>query len=232
MEAGPGSSTQIRRHPERAVYDRAAIDAILDEALFCHVAFEHDGRPFAIPTIHARVGDVLYLHGSPASRMLRRLHDGIEVCVTVTLVDGVVLARSVFNHSLNYRSVIALGRARALEDLDEKLAALRAIVEHVVPGRSADARGPNDSEVAATSVLALPITEASAKVRAGPPKDFDADLGLPIWAGVIPLQLRAAEPQTEARVPRGVVVPSYARRYRRPVGPAEHVVGMRSSEQS
>lgn len=232
MRTSPNTTTQVRRHPERAVFDRAAIDAILDEALFCHIAFEHQGRPFAIPTIHARVGDVLYVHGSPASRMLSHLAGGVEICVTVTLLDGVVLARSVFNHSLNYRSVVVLGRAQPVEDHDEKLAALMAIVEHVVPGRSADARFPNEKELRGTSVLAVPITEASGKVRAGAPKDYDADVELPIWAGVVPLRLLPGEPQTEERVPPGVAVPPYLDPYRRPGAGARPSAeqGMRSIE--
>jgi nitroimidazol reductase NimA-like FMN-containing flavoprotein (pyridoxamine 5'-phosphate oxidase superfamily) len=205
----------VRRHPERGVYDRETIDAILDEALFCHVGFVHDGQPFVIPTIHARAGDVLYLHGSPASRMLREIGDGIDVCVTVTLLDGLVLARAVYNHSLNYRSVVLLGRARALEEPREKLAALEAIVEHMVPGRGADARGPTEKELAGTKVLALPIAEASAKVRAGPPKDFDGDLPLPVWAGVIPLESTVGRPETAPDVPDGVDVPGYVATYRR-----------------
>jgi nitroimidazol reductase NimA-like FMN-containing flavoprotein (pyridoxamine 5'-phosphate oxidase superfamily) len=208
--------TRVRRHPERGVYDRAVIDAILDEALFCHVGFVDEGQPFVIPTIHARAGDVLYLHGSPASRMLRELGEGIDVCVTATLLDGVVLARSVYNHSLNYRSVVVLGRARRLDDADEKLAALEAIVEHVVTGRTLDARMPTEKELAGTSVLALPLDEASAKVRTGPPKDFDEDVALPIWAGVIPLRTVAGAPEPDAQLPPGVAVPAYAAAYRRP----------------
>ena len=197
------------------MYDRAAVASILDEALFCHLGFVVDGQPFVIPTIHARVGDILYVHGSPASRTLRHL-GGIEVCATATLLDGIVLARSVYNHSLNYRSVVVFGRAHSLEEREEKLAALTAIVEHVVPGRGRDARKPNDKELAGTAVLALPISEASAKVRTGPPNDFDADVDLAIWAGVIPLRLVAGEPETHERVPETVVVPSYAATYRRP----------------
>ena len=215
MATAPTARAAVRRHPERGVYERAVIDAILDEALFCHVGLVHDGQPFVIPTIHARAGDLLYLHGSPASRMLRELARGIEVCVTATLLDGIVLARSVYNHSLNYRSALILGRARLVEERDEKLAALAGIVEHIVPGRSADARTPNDRELAGTAVLALPIDEASAKVRAGPPKDFDADLALPIWAGVIPLRVVGGAPETEERVPPGVAMPPYAASYRR-----------------
>jgi nitroimidazol reductase NimA-like FMN-containing flavoprotein (pyridoxamine 5'-phosphate oxidase superfamily) len=219
MGRAPSARADLRRHPERGVYDRAVVGAILDEALYCHVAFVQDGQPFAIPTIHARVGDVLYLHGSPASRMLRELAGGIEVCVTATLLDGVVLARSVYNHSLNYRSAVVFGRARPIDERVEKMAALAAIVEHVVPGRSADARPPNERELVGTAVLALPISDSSAKVRTGPPNDFPADVELPIWAGVIPLRLLAGEPEAEARVPPGVGAPSYVTSYRRPVEP-------------
>jgi uncharacterized protein len=207
--------TRVRRHPERGVYERAAIDAILDEALFCDIGFVVDGQPFVIPAIHARVGDLLYLHGSPASRMLRELGGGVEVCVTATLLDGIVLARSVYNHSLNYRSAVILGRARAVEEREEKLTALTAVVEHVVAGRSRHARPPSPKELAGTKVLALPIDEASAKIRSGPPKDFDEDLELPIWAGVIPLRLVAGEPLTAERVPDGVATPVYVSDYGR-----------------
>jgi nitroimidazol reductase NimA-like FMN-containing flavoprotein (pyridoxamine 5'-phosphate oxidase superfamily) len=207
--------TRVRRHPERGRYERAEIDAILDEALFCHVGFVDGGRPFVIPTIHTRVGDDLYLHGSPASRMLRELGDEIDVCVTATLLDGIVLARSVYNHSLNYRSAVVLGRARKLEDPNQKLRALEAIVEHVVPGRSQEARAPSEKELAGTSVLALAIDAASAKVRTGPPGDFDADLELAVWAGVIPLRTVAGEPLTEEHVPSNVAIPAYVREYGR-----------------
>jgi nitroimidazol reductase NimA-like FMN-containing flavoprotein (pyridoxamine 5'-phosphate oxidase superfamily) len=217
----PARRIAVRRHPERGVYEREAIEAILDEALFCHVGFVVDGQPFVIPTIHARVGDLLYLHGSPASRMLRELAGGVDVCVTATLLDGVVLARAVYNHSLNYRSAVVLGRARVVDEQEEKLAALETIVEHVVAGRSRDARPPNDKELAGTKVLALPLDESSAKVRSGPPKDFDDDVELPIWAGVIPLRTVADEPMTETSVPEGVAVPAYARDYRRRAGAEE-----------
>jgi uncharacterized protein len=206
---------RVRRHPERGVYGRAAIEKILDEALHCHVGFACDGQTFVIPTIHARIGDVLYLHGSPASRMLRELRGGVDVCVTATLVDGLVLARSVYKHSLNYRSAMVLGRARVVEDLVEKRAALEAVVEHVCTGRSRDARPPNEQELTGTMVLALPIDEASAKVRTGQPQDFDTDLDLPIWAGVVPLRLTAGEPEAEERVPANLAVPAYAAAYRR-----------------
>ena len=221
--------TRVRRHPERGAYERAAIDAILDEALYCHVGFTLDGQPFVIPTIHARAGDVLYLHGSPASRMLRGLAKGIDVCVTATLLDGIVLARSVYNHSLNYRSAVVLGRARPVAERREKLAALAAIVEHVVPGRSRDARPPSDEEAAGTLVLALPLEEASAKIRTGPPQDFDSDLDLPIWAGVIPLALTAGAPVADELVPDDVSVPSYAGSYRRPAAQRGREAARRAS---
>jgi len=213
--ASPSARTWVRRHPERGAYDRETIEAILDEALICHLGFVHEGQPFVIPTIHARAGDVLYLHGSPASRMLRTVGDGVDVCVTVTLLDGVVLARSVYNHSMNYRSVVVLGRARRVEERSEKLGALEAIVEQLVPGRSADARRPSDKELAGTLVLSLPLEEASAKVRVGPPKDFDDDVDLPVWAGVIPLELAPARAEPAADVPEGVSVPDYVTAYRR-----------------
>jgi len=216
VETAPSPRTEVRRHPERGVYDRAAIDAILDEALYCHVGFVADGRPFVIPTIHARSGDVLYLHGSPASRMLRTLAGGLDVCVTVTILDGLVLARSVYNHSMNYRSVVVLGNARAVEDRAKKLAALEAVVEHVAAGRSRDARAPSEKELGGTLVLALPLDEASAKVRSGPPKDFDDDVPLPIWAGVVPLRLAAGAPEPAADLPAGLEAPPYALDYRRP----------------
>jgi nitroimidazol reductase NimA-like FMN-containing flavoprotein (pyridoxamine 5'-phosphate oxidase superfamily) len=205
----------VRRHPERGSYDRETIDAILDEAIFCHVGFAVDGQPFVIPTIHARVGDVLYLHGSPASRLLQRLAGPVDVCVTATILGGLVLARSVYNHSMNYRSAVVFGRARAVEEREEKLAALEAVSEHVVRGRWADARGPSEKELAGTRVLAVAIEEASAKVRSGPPGDFEADVPLPIWAGVIPLHVVAGAPETDERVPEGVRVPEYALTYER-----------------
>ena len=190
----PSPRTTVKRHPERGEYDRATIDSILDEALICHVGFVLDEQPYVIPTIHARDGDTLYLHGSPASRMLRNLAQGIDVCVTATIVDGLVLARSVYNHSMNYRSAVVLGRARELTETDEKLRAMERIVEHVVPGRWADARQPNEAEIKGTTILAIGLDEASAKIRTGPPKDFDDDMSLPVWAGVIPLALTRSEP--------------------------------------
>ena len=208
----PTTRTKVKRHPERGTYDRATIDAILDEALICHVGFVHDEHPYVIPTIHARDGDTLYLHGSPGSRMLRNLGRGIDVCVTATLLDGLVLARSVYHHSMNYRSVVVLGRAREVTDRDPKLRAMERVVEHVVPGRWTDARQPSEGELKGTTILAISLDEASAKLRTGGPTDDAADLELPVWAGVIPLALVAAEPAAanDERVPR------YAERYRRP----------------
>jgi uncharacterized protein len=203
--------TTVKRHPERGVYDRATIDAILDEALICHVGFVHEGMPYVIPTIHARYGDTLYLHGSPGSRMLRALKRGIDVCVTVTLLDGLVLARSVYQHSMNYRSVVVLGRSRELTDRDEKLRAMERVVEHVVPGRWRDARAPSHAEIDGTTLLAVPLDEASAKIRSGPPKDLAEDLGLPIWAGVVPLRLVSGAVEPDSDRP----APPYAERYTR-----------------
>ena len=205
----PTARTEVRRLRERGVYDREAIEAILDEALICHLGFVHDDHPFVIPTIHARAGDTLYVHGSPASRMLKTLATGVDVCLTVTLLDGLVLARSVFHHSMNYRSVVVLGRARPVTDPDEKMAALKTVVDHVQPGRWDDARRPNPDEFRKTLVLALPLDEASAKVRSGPPGDDEDDLDLPVWAGVVPLALTAGAPVTDDLVPPGTPVPAY-----------------------
>jgi nitroimidazol reductase NimA-like FMN-containing flavoprotein (pyridoxamine 5'-phosphate oxidase superfamily) len=193
----PSARTTVKRHPERGAYDRATIDAILDEALICHLGFVVDGQPFVIPTIHARDGDVLYIHGSPGSRLLRKVKESLDVCVTATLLDGLVLARSVYNHSMNYRSVVVLGHAHEVTDREEKLRAMERVVEHVVPGRWADARQPNEDELKGTTILAISLEEASAKIRSGPPTDDKADLTLPVWAGVIPLELVPSEPITD-----------------------------------
>ena len=190
--------TTVRRMADRGVYDREAIYAILDEALICHVGFvvpaDNGVQPVVIPTIHVRVGDTLYFHGSAASRMLRSLRGGVEACVTVTLLDGLVLARSAFHHSMNYRSVVVLGKGREVTDRKEKLRALDALVEHVVPGRAAVVRAPNEMEIKQTLVIALPLAEASAKVRTGPPVDDEADYALDVWAGVVPMALVKGEP--------------------------------------
>jgi nitroimidazol reductase NimA-like FMN-containing flavoprotein (pyridoxamine 5'-phosphate oxidase superfamily) len=207
--------TTLKRLPKRAVYERELINAILDEGFICHVGFVVDGQPFVIPTGYARVADKLYIHGSQASRMLRTVGQGIDVCVTVTLIDGLVLARSAFHHSMNYRSVVVLGQAVMVEDESEKLAALRAFSEHVVPGRWDDVREPNEQELKATTVLSLALAEASAKVRTGPPLDDEEDYALPVWAGVIPLRLLADAPVADPRLPSGIEPPSYAREYTR-----------------
>jgi len=213
MQITPTDRTKVRRLPARANYERELIDAVIDEALSCHVGFAIDGRPWVIPTIHARLDDVLYLHGAVANHMLRSLADGIEACVTITLVDGLVLARSAFHHSMNYRSVMVFGRLTVVDDDAEKDAALRALVEHVVPGRMADARPPNDTELRKTSVLRLPITEASAKVRTGGPIDDDDDMHLPIWAGQVPISAAYGSPIPEPEAP---AVPAYVTGYGRP----------------
>ncbi|MDX6387014.1 MAG: uncharacterized protein QOK34_2074 [Gaiellaceae bacterium] len=209
----PTARTTVKRHPERGDYDRDVIDAILDEALICHLGFLVDEQPFVIPTIHARDGDILYIHGSPGSRMLRTAKAGVDICVTATLLDGLVLARSVYNHSMNYRSVVVVGRAHEVTDLDEKLRAMQCVVEHVVKGRWNDARQPNDGEIKGTTILALPLDEASAKIRSGPPVDDDEDLALPVWAGVIPLRLEPSEPTAADGVDGPP--PPYASAYRR-----------------
>ncbi len=206
----------MRRLKERGSYERLEIFRILDEGLVCHVGFTVEGQPYVIPTAYARDGDRLILHGSVASRMLRELAGGVPVCVTVTLLDGLVLARSVFHHSMNYRSVVVLGRARPLRQREEKRAALEALVEHLVPGRSAEARAPSEQELEATEVLELPLEEASAKIRRGPPKDDARDLELAVWAGVVPLTQEPSPPEPAPDLREGLEVPAYASRYRRP----------------
>lgn len=208
--------TTLKRLPTRAEYDRAPVYEILDEAFICHVGFVVNGQPFVIPTGYARMGDCLYIHGSAASRMLRALGQGIEVCVTVTLLDGLVLARSAFHHSVNYRSVVVFGRATVVEEAEEKLDALRAFTEHVVPGRWAEVRWPNESEMKATTVLALPLAEASAKIRTGPPIDDEEDHEINVWAGVLPLRLVADDAIKDDRLRSGISLPDYVRQYRRP----------------
>jgi nitroimidazol reductase NimA-like FMN-containing flavoprotein (pyridoxamine 5'-phosphate oxidase superfamily) len=207
---GTPERTQLKRHPERGAHDRATIDAILDEAYNCHLAFVLDGSPAVIPTIHARSGDSLYVHGSAASRALRNAAGSVEVCVAVTLLDGLVLARSAFHHSLNYRSVVLYGSAARVDDPDEKAAALDAIVEHVVPGRTVDARPPSDKELRATLVLRVPLDEASAKVRTGGPLEDEGDLTLSVWAGVVPLRLVAGEPIAADDLDPALAWPGYA----------------------
>lgn len=206
--------TTLRRHPERGNHDLAAIHQILDEGFICHVGFVGDGQPYVIPTGYGRVGDQLYIHGSVASRMLRHLEKGIDVCVTVTLLDGLVLARAAFSHSMNYRSVVVLGKARLVEDDEEKMGALHAISEQIVPGRWAQTRKPSEQEMKATSVLKLPLAEASAKIRTGGPKDKEEDLAFPVWAGVLPLSLAPGTP-VEHEASAVHEVPEYVSRYSR-----------------
>ena len=207
--------TKLKRLPKRGHFDRETVYGILDEGFICHVGFAPEGQPFVIPTGYARAGDKLYIHGSQASRMLRTLSGGVDACVTVTIVDGLVLARSAFHHSMNYRSVVIFGRATLVEEREEKLAALLALSEHFVRGRWAEVRGPNEQELRATTVLSLPLEEVSAKIRTGPPLDDEEDYSLPIWAGVIPLRLQASEPIADPRLKDGVQAPEYARSYRR-----------------
>jgi nitroimidazol reductase NimA-like FMN-containing flavoprotein (pyridoxamine 5'-phosphate oxidase superfamily) len=220
MSTQPASSsrTRVERLPERGHYDRETIHAILDQTFLCHVGFVAEGQPYVIPTGYGRSGDVLFVHGSAASRMLHSLAEGIPVCVTVTLLDGLVLARSVFHHSMNYRSVVILGTARLVADREEKLRALRAIAEQIVPGRWDDARRPSEQELKATSVLSVPLAEASAKIRTGPPKDEKEDYALPIWAGLLPLPITPGIPQPDPLLPAALAnsVPAYLRNYRAP----------------
>jgi nitroimidazol reductase NimA-like FMN-containing flavoprotein (pyridoxamine 5'-phosphate oxidase superfamily) len=207
--------TTLRRLPKRGVFDRELVYDILDEGFICHVGFIAEGQLFVIPTGYARSEDRLYIHGSQASRMLRTLGQGIDVCVTVTLIDGLVLARSAFHHSMNYRSVVVFGQATVVAERAEKLEVLRALSEHMIPGRWDDVRQPSEQELKATSVLSLELTEASAKVRTGPPIDDEEDYELAVWAGVVPLRLVAGEPIADPRLPPGIAVPGYATKYER-----------------
>jgi uncharacterized protein len=211
--SNPTPRTRVLREPQRGVYDRDTVNQILDEALLCHVGFVAEGQPYVIPMSYGRDRDVLYIHGSVASRMLRHLEQGVPVCITVTLVDGLVLARSVFNHSMNYRSVIILGTAKQVEDPAEKLAALRALSEHILPNRWDDSRQPNEKELKATSVLRLPINEFSAKVRIGPPVDDAEDYAFSTWAGVIPLEMNSGAPIRDERCKQEL--PAYLKNYSR-----------------
>jgi uncharacterized protein len=211
----PNERTRVVREPKRGIYDRETIYKILDEGFVCHVGFTIEGQPYVIPTLFARVGDAIYFHGSAASRMLRGVSSGIPVCVTVTLVDGFVLARSVFNQSMNYRSVVALGQAELVDAPDEKLAALHAFTEKILPGRWNDVRHPNEKELKATSVLRLSLTEVSAKVRTGPPEEDPEDYALRVWAGVVPLRLVTEAPIRDEQCDAAIPVPEYAAEYRR-----------------
>jgi nitroimidazol reductase NimA-like FMN-containing flavoprotein (pyridoxamine 5'-phosphate oxidase superfamily) len=216
MSQPPSGRSTVKRLPNRGVYDRTMIDEILDEGLICHVGFSANGQTFVLPTIHVRIGDHVFLHGTPASRLLQALANGAEACLTVTLIDGLVLARSAFHHSMNYRSVVLYGTASVVEDEAQKLAVLQALTDHLIPGRWADVRGPTQQELRQTLVVAIPIQEASAKVRTGPPIDDEPDRDLSIWAGVIPLRLSAADAVADPRLKPGIEPPAYAMNYAGP----------------
>ena len=207
--------TTLKRLPKRGSHERETINAILDEGFICHVGFAIDGQPYVIPTGYARAGDKLFIHGSQASRMLRNLKTGIDACVTVTLIDGLVLARSAFHHSMNYRSVVVFGRAAFIDDREEKIAALFALSEHIVPRRWRDVRQPSEAELQQTTVLSMDINEASAKIRTGPPLDDEEDYAMEVWAGVLPLRLTAGEPVNDPRLPATIEVPDYVIAYKR-----------------
>lgn len=212
--APPSARATVKRNRQRGRYDAETVHAILDEALVCHLGAVVDGSPVVLPNLHVRVGETVYLHGASANALLNG-GDGAEVCLTATLVDGLVLARSAFHHSVNYRSVVVHGRARRVDDPAEKRAALDALVDHVVPGRAAASRAPSDTELRSTMLLALPIDEASAKLRTGPPIDDEDDLGLPHWAGVLPLSTVAGTPLPDPALPVGTPVPDHVVAYRR-----------------
>jgi hypothetical protein len=212
----PTPRSTVRRLPDRARYDRATVDAILDEGLVCHVGFEDAGQPYVIPSVYARQGDRLVIHGSAASRMIKVLASGAPACVTVTLLDGLVLARSQFHHSMNYRSVVVLGRASEIVEPDEKRRALESIVEHVASGRAASVRPPNGKELRATRVVAIALDEASAKVRTGPPKDDEEDYALPVWAGELPLRLEPLALVADPRLGSAIPPPPHVTGWRRP----------------
>ncbi|HKV42300.1 MAG TPA: pyridoxamine 5'-phosphate oxidase family protein [Blastocatellia bacterium] len=212
----PTGRTTVKRLPARGHYDRKTVNAILDEGLICHVGVVADGHPRVIPTGYVRLGETLYIHGSPASRMLAAAKHDTDVCVTVTLLDGLVLARSAFHHSMNYRSVVMFGKATAVDDLGEKMKVLQAFVEHVVPGRWRETRQPTESELKGTTILALPLAEASAKIRTGPPIDDEADYELDMWAGEIPLRVVPGGTVNDPRLRPDIEVPDYASDYSRP----------------
>jgi uncharacterized protein len=211
----PTLRTTLRRLPQRGEFDRKAVYGIIDEGFVCHIAFVVDGQPYAIPTGYGRTGDTLYIHGSAASRMLRSVSGGIPVCVAVTLIDGLVLARSAFSHSINYRSVMIFGTAMIVDGAGEKAAALRAFTEHVIPGRWSEVRQPTEQELKATTVLALPLVEVSAKVRTGPPNDDEEDLAFPVWAGVLPLRMAALAPIDAPSLSSEMRPPDYVLNYSR-----------------
>lgn len=206
---------RVTRLPERAKYDEHTIFGIIDEALICHIGFVVDGKPFVIPSIHARDGKRLLLHGSSASRMLKHFKEGHDLCVTITLLDGLVLARSVFHHSMNYRSVVLFGNGRIVEERDQKMHGLKVLTEHLVPGRWEDARLPSEQELNATTLISMSIDEGTAKIRTGHPGDEEEDYDLPVWAGVIPMRLQTLSPIDDERLTEGIAVPDYVTNYSR-----------------
>ena len=211
----PTTQNRIRRIPERGHYDKAVIYPIIDEALICHVGFVEDGVPYVIPTIHARSGDKLVFHGAKASRMMKQIASGATICVTFTLLDGLVLARSTFHHSMNYRSAVVFGRGRPLTDETEKMAALEVLTEHLAHGRWQDSRRPNAKELNATAMAELTIESASAKIRTGPPGDDEEDYALPIWAGILPIQQQYLPPIDDPKLNEGLTAPDYITNYKR-----------------
>lgn len=211
----PNHRNRVKRAPERGVYEREAIYNIVDEALYCHVGFVQDGQPFVIPSIHARDGDDLLLHGATSSRLIRHIQAGHEVCVAITFMDGLVLARSIYHHSMNYRSAVLFGKGRLLEGDEETLRALEVLSDHIMPGRWEDSRKPNYKELKATAVVSISIESASAKVRTGPPNDEDEDYDLPIWAGVLPIQQRFLDPENDPQLTQDIALPEYVRNYHR-----------------
>jgi uncharacterized protein len=217
MTGAPSERTRVRRIPDRGNYDRTTIEEILDEALICHVAWvTGDGTPHLIPTIHTRIGSTLYLHGSSASQTLRAIRGGADIVVAATIVDGLVLARSTFESSMNYRSVVVYGRPREVTDHDERITVSHSLADHVAPGRGAEAREPTDNELRQTLMLAMDLDEASAKIRTGPPHDLESDVDMPIWAGVVPVRLDFGEPEDAPDLPAGIAPPEYVTAYRRP----------------
>ena len=209
MKHKPNKKVKVNRIPERGFYDSETIYKIVDEALYCHISFIQDGQPFIIPTIHARINDRLVFHGAKTSRLLRQISSGKEISVAITILDELVLARSVFHHSMNYRSVVIFGKGEPIKNKNEKLKALEAITNHIIPGRWDDARKPNDKELNATSVVSLKINEASAKIRTGPPKDDEEDYDLPVWAGVIPLSKKFEQPKEDSKLKPEILLPDY-----------------------
>jgi len=211
----PKLRDRVQRGPHRAVYERDTIYKIMDEALYCHVGFVQDGQPYVIPSIHARDGDDLLLHGATTSRLIRHIQEGHDVCVTITILDGLVLARSIYSHSMNYRSAVLFGKGRLIDDPDEAYEALEVLSDHVMPGRWNDSREPNPNEMKATAVVSISIDSASAKVRTGPPNDEDEDYELPIWAGVLPIQQQYLDPQPDPKLSTEIPLPDYIKEYHR-----------------